>query len=586
MQPLILVFFIFLLTILSPPLKATEKKHSHDSISSLLGSPTATLLNINQISSWARNDGWNARDPFTGNAGLTFPRGIVGAIFQDGILWGGKVIDGRTPQLRVGGQTYSTGTLAGRILSRGVAESPFDTVVRIYRIRADFRTADLTQDAAELNRVSLNKVTPAMVASVRSQYEKDWNEWPWQQGAPFYDANSNGTRDAFEAPGVANADQVVWYVANDLNEARTLALYGSPPFGIEMQVTQWGYRATGVPWAQTILKRVKLIYKGTATTPDSARIDSMFVAQWSDPDLGDAGDDFAGCDTSLGLFYVYNADNQDMEYARYMMVPPAVGYVLVQSPTRPGTAQDSAIINLKYVHGKSNVPVHSMIAFWSTSFDPPFCNNYARCYFDAMKGLDFYTGRSFVHPRMPSHATRFWLDGDPLTGTGRVDGILSAAGDRRIMASWGPFSMALGDTQEVVIATTVGIGSSNIESVGMLQRNALHVRNDYVNLLEDLSANPDTLGRLLGPMRFFLHQSFPNPFNPLTTIRYEVGYKVHVTLRIVNILGQLVSTLLDGEKEAGEYEIRWNAAGYPSGVYFYVIEAGPYFRARKAIVLK
>jgi len=200
-------------------LTASDKKRIPDNNSSILGTPAATLLNINQISFWARNDGWSARDPQTGNSGLIFPRQRVAAIFQDGILWGGKVMDGRNPILRVGGQTYSIGTVGGRIIERGIAANPNDTTVRIYRIRADFRTADLRQDAAELYRVSLSEVTSAMVGSVRSQYEKDWNEWPWQQGAPFYDTNGNGVRDPGEAGGLANADQVIWFVANDLNEA-------------------------------------------------------------------------------------------------------------------------------------------------------------------------------------------------------------------------------------------------------------------------------------------------------------------------------------------------------------------------------
>lgn len=144
--------------------------------------------------------------------------------------------DGRTPELRVGGQTYNSGTVPGRIISRGVAEDPNSPDVRIWRIRKDWQTADLRQDAAEFLNVSFRNVAEEQVATLRAQYKKDWKEWPWQKGAPFYDTNHNGIMDENEEPGVAFADQVVWFVVNDLNPTKTDSLYGSPPIGLEMQV--------------------------------------------------------------------------------------------------------------------------------------------------------------------------------------------------------------------------------------------------------------------------------------------------------------------------------------------------------------
>ena len=72
---------------------------------------------------WIRADGWSARDPFTGGAGLTFPRGTSEVIFQDGLIYGGLVQDGFVPSKRVGGQTYNIGTVQGAILGQrtGVA---------------------------------------------------------------------------------------------------------------------------------------------------------------------------------------------------------------------------------------------------------------------------------------------------------------------------------------------------------------------------------------------------------------------------------------------------------------------------------
>ncbi|MFN0157100.1 MAG: T9SS type A sorting domain-containing protein [Bacteroidota bacterium] len=571
------------IALLVTPASASDKKNGPYGAESLTAWPlTSTILNINQVSCWARNDGWNARDPANGNVGLMFPRGKVGTVFQDGILWGGKVFDGGTLNPRVGGQTYQVGTLPGRIIAPGIQPDTSDSTVRIYRIRADFRTADLRLDAAELNRVSLGQVTPAMVRAVRTQYEKDWNEWPWQQGAPFYDSNNNSVRDTGESPGLANADQVIWYVANDLNEALVGALYDSPPIGLEMQVTMWGYRTDIPPWSSTILKRVKLIYKGTALTPANAHIDSMFIAQWSDTDLGDAGDDFAGCDTSLALNYVYNGESSDKDYAMFQIPPPAVGYQFVQTPTVSGDHSDSAIVDLQYVRGKRNVDMYSMIFLAPGGEEPPW--RYPSYYF-LMRGLHFYSAVPFVHPSLPNDTTRFWLDGDPVAGTGRLDGIISVVGDRRIMGSAGPFTMALGDTQEIVIATMVAPGSSNIESVRQLRYFAMHVRDDFHSLLDGHVLNPDN-HLTLAPTRFFLHPTYPNPFNPATVIRYEIGYQLRVRIRVFDILGREVATLVDEVKGPGDYEVSWDGAGFASGVYIFSIEAGPYFRSMKGLLLK
>jgi hypothetical protein len=95
------------------------------------------------------------------------------------------------------------------------------------------------------------------------------------------------------------------------------------------------------------------------------------------------------------------------------------------------------------------------------------------------------------------------------------------------------------------------------------------------------------------PREFALHQNFPNPFNPDTTIKYELAESADVTLQIYNVLGQVVRTLVGSEAQnAGRYQIRWNGMddrGVPvsSGVYFYRISAdGKFQNVRKLMLLK
>jgi hypothetical protein len=88
------------------------------------------------------------------------------------------------------------------------------------------------------------------------------------------------------------------------------------------------------------------------------------------------------------------------------------------------------------------------------------------------------------------------------------------------------------------------------------------------------------------PGGFALYQNFPNPFNPLTTIRYGLPHKSAVRLTVFNTLGQQVATLVQGELEAGYHEVRFDASGMASGVYFYRIQAGDFIQTHKLLLIR
>ena len=203
------------------------------------------LINVNNMSMWFERNGASGHNPLNGDPGVTFPRSTGQVIYQDGLIWGGIVKDGNLPELRVGGQTYAIGTVPGRIVSKGVGEDPADPGVRIYRIRRDYQTADLRLDASESLGISLKDVTDSHVEQVRAQYARDWREWPWEKGAPYYDNDGDGSYDPdVDEPGVAGADQVAWFVVNDLDPGASQSLYGSNPIGLEAQMLFWAYART------------------------------------------------------------------------------------------------------------------------------------------------------------------------------------------------------------------------------------------------------------------------------------------------------------------------------------------------------
>lgn len=85
---------------------------------------------------------------------------------------------------------------------------------------------------------------------------------------------------------------------------------------------------------------------------------------------------------------------------------------------------------------------------------------------------------------------------------------------------------------------------------------------------------------------FRLQQNYPNPFNPATTIGYQLPAPGIVTLKVFDVLGREVMTLEDGFRQAGWHTVRWDAAGFESGVYFYVLRSGKMARSNKLVLLK
>jgi hypothetical protein len=88
------------------------------------------------------------------------------------------------------------------------------------------------------------------------------------------------------------------------------------------------------------------------------------------------------------------------------------------------------------------------------------------------------------------------------------------------------------------------------------------------------------------PTEYSLDQNYPNPFNPSTTINYQLPANNHVSLKVYDILGNLVSTLVDEEMEAGYYSVNWNASQLASGIYIYRIISGTYVSTKKMILMK
>ena len=121
---------------------------------------------------------------------------------------------------------------------------------------------------------------------------------------------------------------------------------------------------------------------------------------------------------------------------------------------------------------------------------------------------------------------------------------------------------------------------NNSQTSGTVQLNSIYyswVTSTPVGVAEPRAGLPNT---------FMLEQNYPNPFNPSTMISYHLPVNSNVSLRIFDMLGREITTLVNEEQSAGRKEVRWNASGAPSGIYFYRLQTGTYSETKKLILVK
>jgi photosystem II stability/assembly factor-like uncharacterized protein len=111
---------------------------------------------------------------------------------------------------------------------------------------------------------------------------------------------------------------------------------------------------------------------------------------------------------------------------------------------------------------------------------------------------------------------------------------------------------------------------------GTQSHSVIKSRETTVTIDEDLNLQLD----------YLLSQNYPNPFNPTTTIKFEIAERGFVTIRVYDVLGSEVATLVNEEKPSGKYEVEFVGTGLTSGIYFYQIKAGNFVQTKKMILLK
>ena len=158
------------------------------------------------------------------------------------------------------------------------------------------------------------------------------------------------------------------------------------------------------------------------------------------------------------------------------------------------------------------------------------------------------------------------------------------------LATWNGLNQSISDTTNLTapptifypdsLATAITLNSG----VGSIYVALARVAGSTENTLEN--TNTDVNAQSIKPLSFNLLQNYPNPFNPSTMINFTISQRSLVILKIFNVLGKEVSTLINSEKESGTYTVNFNAGKLSNGVYFYRLTAGNYSSVKKMILMK
>jgi len=509
-------------------------------------------LNGNNIQAWFRTTGIFNKDlRFNNYPGFEWPKGSNKFAFYSAGLSIGCKINGQCAQ----STAFYKGEFAPGFIEGGIPYT--NSNFKIYSIRKG--------DNAVNN--------------------PDYANWHLMipYGAPFIDVNNNNQYDpGIDSVGIRYAAQVLFLCMTDGFPGSHSPNEGfgggvtNPLLFSQIAWTAWCYDVGGLENMQFI--KWVVINKGLYNW------DSTFFAIVGDPNLGNADDDYIGCDTILKMGFCYNGDNYDPVYG---INPPAVGIVIHKSPRG----------------------LTSFTFFTNPSAAPPLCesdpNGEPYSAYLNMQGFK-KDSTAFVNPLQPTSGNcykkvKFVYPGNPESNTGWTEfkGSLRNCGrdscgtpitvnapfDRRFILGSGAYNLTVhpNDTVTFLISQLTSRGSSNVNSVTVLKAYAQIAW--YVYNSNFSSVGTKQLTKII-PDKFELKQNYPNPFNPITKIKFNLPKSGLVLLNVHDVIGRKLVTLVNEYLPPGSYEIEWNASDYPSGVYFCEFSVLDFHQTKRMVLIK
>jgi hypothetical protein len=425
------------------------------------------------------------------------------------------------------------------------------------------------------------------------------------------DLNSNGVWDPDEDAPDMIGDQTLWCVYND-GVPLELRRWESEPQGIEIYQTIFLDGTSQSPQGNIIYLRYRILNSGTV----AETLDSVYFTAYADMDIGGFNDDLCGSDTILQTGYTYN-DSSDSDFGDN---PPAVAITQLQGPYAyiPGITfidvngngvYDEGIdipLTTAYNHKGQFIGIDSLAGAMNlgiTSFmsypcggNPVLCDprttEEARYQMLGMNNLGehidpctWWGGEVRGGVNCADVNPLFMYSGDPVTDIGWIN---TDDGDQRMTMSAGPFQLEEGKPVDIILAYSIGRGIDALNSVTEMKSISQYALSIYESNF-DIETSVDELTNNLIPNEFQLFQNYPNPFNPVTTIKYRIPKLSFVTIKVYDVLGSKVATLVNEQSAtvgAGNYEVEFYGIGLPSGIYFYQLRAGNFAETKKMILLK
>lgn len=385
-------------------------------------------IDVNQIRSSVMNNGTFTRHPISGNSDMEWPKGSGKYICYNAGVWiAGKIND----EIRTACSDYNVEFQPGVILPDGTADAPSKEEYRVYKVHKDYPDGD---------------------AALEIDTWAEYQTYAEMQGAPPV-ADDDGN-------WIGLGDEMLYAVMNDLDQNLHNGCYNTLPIGIELHLIVFGFDRAGA-LGNTIFSKYIIINKGEDDLLDA------YIGAWADVDNGDSNDDLIGFDLDRGMSYCYGGKPVDTTYGSR---PPALGWdyfqgPIVDSPGETVTLPDGRVFPDSRIIGTTSFnKYYNSHAVYS---DPPYSAQGAEEVWNYLSGHQ-KDGTPWVNP-ITGEESPFANTGNPVTGEGWLSTAENPPADIRMLTGSGPFVLAAGDTQEIVLGCVIGQGTNRLTSIEVLR---------------------------------------------------------------------------------------------------------------------
>jgi hypothetical protein len=330
--------------------------------------------------------------------------------------------------------------------------------------------------------------------------------------APFYDNNGDGIYNPADGDypkfdyigssggdctGALHGDQAIWFVFNDMGNPHTET--GGLEFGIEIQEQAFAYQSAIADINNSTFYQYRLINRNP-----TGSYNNVYIGMWIDPDLGNAVDDYVGCDVKRGLGYCYNGDENDEGTQGYGINPPAVGVDFLQGPLADafdGIDNDRDSI----IDEPGEQIIMSKFVYYNNDASAQGNPTAAADYYNYLKGIWIdNTNITFGgNGNSGSDNANFMFPGTSDPYGWSTNGVITQAnspsswtwseetagnvpGDRRFLQSAGPFTFVPGEVQ---LITTAAMWARAVSGGRLASINYLKNADDNIQLLMDSCFN-------------------------------------------------------------------------------------------------